>query len=249
MPLCDGTTDAIRLLPDDRDYQSLLWPFLIPYLVYVAISSIPEAVLPADPASIAKLLLTGTVLIYYRRCYRFGRFEPIHVIVALLMLPAALLSWIGPFYLLDGLGLADVTTTATADSFSAFYFYLRLTNSVLLVPIFEELFVRVYMMGWLYQAGEQRKGRGVFNAILETFEQQPSSVNGLPLSLFSVVGATIVFAAGHQTFEYPSAVSYFLLTTWLYKKSGSLWVCIVIHALTNLSIGLLARYGGMAWLW
>ena len=126
---------------------------------------------------------------------------------------------------------------------------MRLTNSVLLVPIFEELFVRVYMMGWLHQAGELRKEKGVVGAILETFDQQPTAVSGLPLSFFSVIGATIIFAAGHQVVEYPSAVGYFLLTTWLYKRSGSLWVCIVIHALTNLSIGLLVEYGGMAWLW
>ena len=70
-----------------------------------------------------------------------------------------------------------------------------------------------------------------------------------PLSPFSAIGTALVFAAGHLPVEYLSAVLYFLFTTWLYHKSGSLWVCIIIHGLTNLALAMLARFGGMGWLW
>ncbi len=53
----------------------------------------------------------------------------------------------------------------------------------------------------------------------------------------------------NQIHEYLSAVLYFLFTTWIFKKTGSLWVCILIHGLTNLGIAFLVRYGGMEWLW
>ena len=39
--------------------------------------------------------------------------------------------------------------------------------------------------------------------------------------------------------EYPAAIAYFLFTTWVYKRTGSLWVCILIHGLTNLAIAIL----------
>jgi membrane protease YdiL (CAAX protease family) len=129
------------------------------------------------------------------------------------------------------------------------YFFLRLVNSVVLVAIFEELFMRVYVMGWLHQAGAQRQEKGLVGAVLDTLEQYPAPMSTLPLSTFAVVGTTLVFAAGHQAYEYPSAILYFLFTTWLYQKSGSLWVCILIHGLTNLAIALMVRYAGMAWLW
>ncbi len=109
--------------------------------------------------------------------------------------------------------------------------------------------MRVYVMGWFYQAGPQRQAKGLIRSIVDTLDQYPALLAVLPLSTFSVVGATLVFTAGHQIHEYLSAVLYFLFTTWLYKKTGSLWVCIIVHGLTNLAIALLAKYGGMGWLW
>ena len=189
------------------------------------------------------------MLLWFGRQYRFGRLTPAHGMAALAGLPVALVCWIGPFYLLAVMGIGDVTGSVTTGTHSALYFYLRLVNSVFLVAIFEELFIRVYVMGWLFQAGTLRAKKGLVGSVLDTLEHYPKCLAMLPLSLFSVVGAAVVFAVGHQWYEYLSAVLYFLFTTWLYKKTGSLWVCILIHGLTNLSIGLLVRFAGMGWLW
>ena len=105
--------------------------------------------------------------------------------------------------------LTDVMAAADKGSFSALYFYLKLVNAVILVAIFEELFIRVYVMGWLHQAGLQRQDKGLLGSIVDTLEQHPDSLKTSPLSTFSVVGTAIVFAAGHQTYEYLSAVLYF----------------------------------------
>ena len=146
-------------------------------------------------------------------------------------------------------GFTNVMAVGDQAGFSSVYFWLRLVNSVVLVAIFEELFMRVYVMGWLFQAGSQRREKGLVGAILDTLEQHPVAMPVLPLSIFSVVGTTLVFAAGHQTHEYLSAVLYFVFTTWLYKKTGNLWACILVHGLTNLAIALMVRYAGLAWLW
>ncbi len=249
MPIAANSVGSYQLLTEQRPFQTLLLPYLAPYLVYVALSSVPETVLSMDMAQVLKLLATGAVLLWFRKSYRFGPLKPIHGFIAFLALPVALLCWVGPFYLLAALGMTDVMAAGDKEAFSSLYFYLRLVNSVILVAIFEELFIRVYVMGWLHQAGLQRQEKGLMDSILDTFEQHPVSKARLPLSTFSVVGTTIVFAAGHQSYEYLSAALYFLFTTWLYNKSGSLWVCILIHGLTNLSIGFMVRYGEMAWLW
>ena len=249
MPIATTSAEATQLLADDRSFQDLLWPYLTPYLAYVAISSIPDSLLPAEEAQGLKLVATAAVLVWFLKCYRFGPLKPFHGIIALLSLPVALLCWIGPFYLLTASGLSDVASAGAGETFSTPYFYLRVLNSAVLVSIFEELFIRVYVMGWLHQAGLQRRGKGMATSILDTLDQRPQRLNALPPSSFAVIGTTIVFAGGHQVHEYLSAALYFLFTTWIYKKSGSLWVCILIHGLTNLTIALLVRYAGMGWLW
>jgi membrane protease YdiL (CAAX protease family) len=243
------TKTTLRLLDQDRSFQELLVPFFTPYLVYVSISSIPHSLLSVEIGQGIKLLATAAALLVFRKFYRFGPFKLLHGGIALLALPVALLSWIVPFYLLNFLGIIDVIHSDNSATFSFLYFCIRIVNSVFLVAIFEEIFMRVYVLTVLYQAGFKYQSNGLIGSILDTLEQKPTIGATLPLSRFSVIGAVIVFSSGHRAFEYLSAILYFLFTTWIYKKSGSLWVCILIHGLTNLSIALLARYGGLAWLW
>jgi len=238
-----------QLLPGDRRFYGLLLPYFAPYLIYVAISSIPETIVPTETAQGIKLLATGAALLYFRNTYRFGSLRPLHGFIALLALPVALAAWISPFYGLKMLGISDVISVVDRPSFSLLSFCLRVINSVILVAVFEELFMRVYVMGWFFQAGLQRQAKGLIGSISDTLDQHPAPQGELPLSTFSVIGTTLAFTAGHQIHEYLSAALYFLFTTWLYKKTGSLWVCIFVHGLTNLAIALLAKYGGMAWLW
>ncbi|WP_319410185.1 CPBP family intramembrane glutamic endopeptidase [uncultured Desulfosarcina sp.] len=238
-----------QLLPEDKTFQHLLWPYVTPYLIYVVLSSIPETMISTEMAQGIKLMATSATLWFFRKTYRFGSLKPLHGFIALLALPVALAVWIGPFYGLNMLGLTDVTTAVDRQSFSFLGFCLRLINSAVLVAVFEELLMRVYVMGWFFQAGQQRQAKGLLGSIADMLDQLPAPLAALPLSTFSVVGTTIVFTAGHRTYEYLSAALYFLFTTWLYKKSGSLWVCVIIHGLTNLAIALLAQYGGMGWLW
>ncbi|BBO67432.1 hypothetical protein DSCA_13620 [Desulfosarcina alkanivorans] len=244
-----NSTGAYQLLPEHKRFQALLLLYLSPYAVYVAFSSIPETMLSMDVAQGFKFLATGAVLLWFGKHYRFGPLNAIHGFIALLALPVALLCWVGPFYLLAAAGMTDVMAAGDREAFSTFYFCMKLVNSVVLVAIFEELLMRVYVMGWLHQAGAQRQDKGLVGSILDTLEQHPAPAAALPLSTFAVAGTTLVFAAGHQAYEYPSAIFYFLFTTWLYHKSGSMWVCILIHGLTNLAIALMVRYAGMGWLW
>jgi membrane protease YdiL (CAAX protease family) len=240
---------AAQLLPEDRSFYDSLWAYTAPYLIYVAISSLPETLIASGLMQALKLTATGLAILYFRKVFRFGKLKPIHVLIALLALPAAMLSWMGPFYLLSAVGWIDFASLMPPLTYNSIYVLLRLANSVVLVAVFEELFIRVYVMGWFYQAGQQKQEKGLVGSLLEVLDQRPKTASGLPLSFFSVAGTVIVFTAGHHSYEYLSAALYFLFTTWLYKKSGSLWVCIIIHALTNLGIGLLAAYGGLGWLW
>jgi membrane protease YdiL (CAAX protease family) len=241
--------DHFTPLPLDRSFKALAPAFAGPYLVFVVIASIPATWLAAEAGQLAKGLLTAGMLIYFRRSYRLGLIKPATLLAAVLCLPGALLVWIAPFYLLAIFGMVDLAAMAEPAPITGAYFWLRILNSAVLVALFEELFTRVYLLGWFYQAGLQRREKGAVDAVLDTLDQPPRNLGRLPLSAFSVILATLVFVGGHQPHEYLSAVLYFTLTTWLYHRTGSLWACILVHGLTNLAIALLARYGGMGFLW
>lgn len=243
------TTAPFAPLPHDRSFKDLMPAFLGPYLIFVVIASIPAAWLPAEIAQMAKCALTAGALIWFRRHYRLGPFNLTVVLAALACLPLALLVWIGPLYLLAGIGVVDLNTLGSGGAVSGLYFWLRMVNSVVLVALFEELFTRAYLLGWFHQAGRRRGETGMVDALLDTLDETPAMDARLPIGTFSVVLATIVFAGGHQPHEYLSAVLYFSLTTWLYQRCGSLWACILVHAWTNLAIALMARFGGMGFLW
>jgi membrane protease YdiL (CAAX protease family) len=236
-------------LPHDRSFKALAPAFVGPYLIFVAIASIPATWLPPGLTVAAQSVLTAGAMLHYRRHYRLGAFNLAVVSGALLCLPFALLVWIGPLYLLGSVGLLDLSAMGSETDFTPFYFWLRVFNSVILVALFEELFTRAYLLGWFHQAGWQQGVKTTLDAVLDTLDQPPKITTRLPLSPFSVALATLVFAGGHQPYEYLSAVLYFVLTTWLYHRTGSLWACVWVHGLTNLAIALLARYGGMGFLW
>ena len=54
-----SNAECHQLLSKDRRFQDLLLPYLSPYLVYVALSSIPATLASAETLQAFKLLATG----------------------------------------------------------------------------------------------------------------------------------------------------------------------------------------------
>jgi membrane protease YdiL (CAAX protease family) len=243
----DQPRASFSLLAGDRTFAQQALPFFVPYALYVGLSGLLPATLgPVWPQAV-KLVAVALALVVFRRSYRCGPLRPRHLLTAVVATPAALLLWAGPSYLLRAAGIGGTLEVTAIDS--AAYFILRLVNSVVLVAMIEELLLRVYVMEWAYQGGKDRQGRNLLDALLATLDARPGLLTMLPLSLISVVLTTTLFAIGHAPVEYGSAVLYFLFTTWLYARTKSLWVCILVHAQTNLLIAGLVRFGGLPFLW
>ena len=132
----ENAETSAQLLPGDRSFYGLLLPYFAPYLIYVALSSIPETIVPVETAQGIKLLATGAALLYFRKTYRFGSLKPLHGLIAILALPVALVAWIGPFYALKMFGITDVITAVDLQPVSLLTFWLRVINSVVLVAAF-----------------------------------------------------------------------------------------------------------------
>jgi len=241
-----AATATFSRLPSDRTFQQLLIPFVTPYLLYTGIASLFPAATGEAWLQGLKLAAVGLALAVFRKAYRFGAFRPRDLWIACAGAPIATLLWVGPlcgWQALHGLPLAMPGRDPAGG------FALHLMNAVLLVALFEELLLRVYMMEWAFQADTQRRGRGLINALMETLDEKPAACTQLPLSLISVAFTTILFTVGHPLSAYPSAVLYFSFTNWIYRRTASLWVCILIHAWTNLLIALLVQFAGWRFLW
>jgi membrane protease YdiL (CAAX protease family) len=239
---------SCNLLPTNKTIRELLYPYLLPYLIYVLIATLAGGIIPIQWEQILKFGCTTATMAWFFKVYRFGPFFIRHGIIALAGLPVALGIWIGPLYIFYHYHLFEVSVESIAANSSTLAFSLKLINAVVLVAAFEELFMRSYLMSWFYQAGQAPPGTGVITAIVDSFEQHCQKLNSPPISVFSVILTTLCFAMGHHFHQYPSAMAYFLFTTWLYYKTRSLWVCIVIHGMTNLAVILLARHAGMIFL-
>ena len=222
-------------LPQTRTFGQLLLPFALPYLLYTGLTELlPESISPAWQQG-AKLAVVAAALIAFRQSYRLGSFRPAHVAWILVAAPVALALWVGPLLALRSCGIPwEVPAFGGKAGFA-----LHLVNSVVLVSLFEELLTRVYLMEWSCQAWERRNGRNFIDALLVTQDAKPENRPRLPLIPASIVFTTAVFTLGHAPAEYLSAVLYFLFTTWIYRRTGSLGVCIGIHAVTNLLLAVL----------
>lgn len=132
---------------------------------------------------------------------------------------------------------------------SEYYWLLHTFSAFLLVPIFEELFCRVYLLEFLYQTSLDTNKKSITDKINDTMDQYPQNLKNLNFNAFSILGVLLFFTVGHGSLEYLSCILYFGATQIVYRYTGSLSVCIAIHAFTNLSIAFLVKYYHWEFLW
>ena len=239
------------LLPDSRPFVKSLLPFFLPYGLYTGAGILSDLGLQDWMVQLLKFISVFTCLIFFRMEYRFGKFHLKHAILAIIVTPLLIVSWIYPLRFCLDLGWGPPAANLLSDlSNPDLYFYLRLVNSVLLVALFEELFCRVYLLEYFHHAGKNSKIQSTLDRILSPLDEIPKQLKKLPFSFYSVIGTTLFFSVGHSVSSYISAVLYFSLTNLLYWKTKSLWTCILTHALTNLGIAILVRMrDDFAFLW
>lgn len=104
----------------------------------------------------------------------------------------------------------------------------RLAGSALVVPVIEELFWRSFLMRWLEKP-----------AFLQV---APRAVGWKPLVISSAV-----FALEHSLWF--AGLLAGLVYGELYRRTGSLWVVILAHAVTNAVLGAYVLWTGHWWFW
>lgn len=221
------------LLPKDRSFRDLLLPFLLPYLAYVGLGGLLPGILGPDLTQVVRFLAVGGLLLRFRRDYAFGpRLMPAQALLAAAAAAAATLLWVAmlrfdlslPFW-------KDRLAAADAADFSLLYFVMRALNSVLLVPVLEEIFMRVYV-----QEAALAPVPGEDAGVLD---RRPRPLSSPPLAARALAVATVFFSLGHDLPSLAPAAAYYLLTSALYAWTRNFRACMLAHALTNLALAAL----------
>lgn len=94
---------------------------------------------------------------------------------------------------------------------------LRVFGAAVVVPLMEELFWRSFIARWIDR-------------------DQFLSLEPAAISLRAVVMSSLVFGVEHALWF--AGVFAGLAYVWLYRRSGSLWMAVLAHGVTNLALGL-----------
>jgi uncharacterized protein len=168
----------------------------------------------------AQTVLCGGALIYFRRCYVFGRVN--NVIFTLIVASAVLLVWILPQQFL---GVAprrngfDPTLLLPGSLSYWLGIVLRFIRLVIVVPFVEEIFWRSFLLRSLIDESFERVSFGKF-------------------SVLSFVVVTVVFALSHSRPDWPAALCAGALYNFVAYRTRSLASCVLAHAVTNGLLGL-----------
>jgi membrane protease YdiL (CAAX protease family) len=220
--------------------RALLLPYAVPYAVYVLLGSAP---LPPEQTYVARVVLTGAALAWaWSRYASFRGPRPVSGSVTLGILAGVLGTalWVG-------LVLPFAPEPAPAPPGAAIA--LRIGAATLLVPIFEELLLRGYVLRLVVQWDHARTA-GAADPLGDALDR--SSVNEVAPGAWTfaaVAISTALFALGHRPFEWVAAVAYGLGMALLWVRRGDLLVCVVAHAVTNLTLGLYVAASGSWRIW
>lgn len=223
--------------------SELILPYFLPYCIFVAIGLLPSGLLTQEWRYFIQITLTTIALFWY-----WKRFVPLKgpkspsgsIYVGI---PAGILGAI-----IWALLLMPFVDPA-GKPYSNCAFALRMVSAGLLVPIFEELVTRGFILRAAVQWDNLRK-KGVDDPLGEVLNAcSIADVKPGQITTLAIVISTVGFAAGHTTTEWLAAVAYSLLMVSLWVIRKDLLSCIIAHGTTNIALGIFAKATGLWGLW
>jgi CAAX prenyl protease-like protein len=207
-------------------------PWVLPFGVFIALLALQQVVpVPVWLRLALSLAAIGAVSLPVLR----GR--PSKPLLSIALGLAVFVLWIGPdlispnwhhFILFDNAVMGHPAgNTPPASKDDPLFLILRVTISVIAVPILEELFWRGWLMRWLIDSNDFRK------VALGTYA---------PLAFWATA---LLFASEHGPFWDVGLLTGIIYNAWLIKTKN-IWDCILAHAVTNAA---LAAYVVLAGQW
>lgn len=224
--------------------RDLLLPYAIPYLAYVAIVSLGQDRLSRQVIYVLELCVVPLLLYWAWKWFvPFTGPKKImgSVFWGIIFGLAGLLIWCGllaPFIDISG----------EPWEFSAFI--LRVVAATLIVPIFEEVFIRGFILRAAFQWDQNRKNKQIASPLGQMLDHDNiGTVLPGAWSVMAIIISSVAFSAGHMPSEWVAAVAYSVLISVLWIIRKDLLSCIVAHGVTNLTLAAYVYYSGNWGFW
>jgi len=226
--------------PEDRSGHGW-WPYVVPYVAFLLMSEVaarlPDA---ADPwVLFVKPAIVLGLIIWFRmggaypewrgvgsRLGLFGGLQDILVGLGLTVV------WVTPYLLIPAIRPepgGEFDPGQAGESLIGLILVVRLFGYAIVTPIFEEIFIRGFIM-----------------RIADVWETD-RDFRDIPLAQYtlrSLVVTSVVFTAGHVFWEWWVCVPWIVLSSlWFYHRK-SLSSVMLVHGVTNGALLALAIWGG-----
>jgi membrane protease YdiL (CAAX protease family) len=230
---------STRVIPNRR----LLLAYAIPYFVYVGIASLFAGHLPVELIYALRLLVVSGLIVWAWRWYvpLKGPKSPWASVatgtVAGLAGAAFWVALLWPF------------AAKNVEPWTDLAFVLRLVAAGMIVPVFEELLMRGFILRLTVQWDNARK-EGEKNPLGSALDERSViSVKPGAWTCWAIAISTIAFTLGHHVREWPAAMVFGLLMAflWIYRKD--LLSCVTAHGVANITLALFVRATGNWGLW
>jgi len=196
-------------------------PYVIPFAIFIGFgliaSQFENGVYFLYPV---KTIAVAIALYWYRKSYveLFQKISIKSIIIAGFVGIVVFVIWILPEGLYPTLGESQFNPFVFENrSWIIFQIIFRLTGAVLVVPIFEELFWRSFLIRWI---------------IDQEFKKIPIA----KFTWLSFILIVIFFGLEHHRWLVGMAAG--VIYNGLLYQQKNLWSCIIAHAVTNLALGI-----------
>lgn len=208
------------------------WPYIGPYLAFMLVGLLGER-LPAAAAPAWLIVKPGLVALCILFFWRRGEYRELSgyrwrspMVVADFGVGVALAAlWVVPYLFISAIRPEDIDAGFDPEMLGASLVpavvAMRMFGYGLVTPLFEELFMRSFVIRVAEVWGQDRDFRDV------------------PMAFFSTksfVAVLVIFTMAHMPWEYWVMAPWAILSTlWFYYR-GHLMAVVVLHAATNASI-------------
>jgi hypothetical protein len=224
--------------------RDLILPYGVPYFAYVGIASLSQNRIPAEIAYALKIIIVPLLLYWAWKWYVpiIGPKKPLgSFFYGIVFGIAGLVVWcvlMAPFIDIKG------------ESWVVSDFFLRSFAAVLIVPVFEEYFIRGYILRAALQWDKNRKKDNMTSALNKTLDSDSiDDVKPGAWSVMAIAISSIAFTAGHLPVEWLAAMAYSILISVLWIIRKDLLSCMVAHGVTNLTLAAYVYYTGNWGFW
>lgn len=211
--------------------RRLILPYAAPLLLYVALASIVGDSISPEANYILRLIACSAVLLWAWKwyCHLTGPRSSIGSITfGILAGVIGVIVWVAL--------LTPFAPVKDVVPWSSTSFALRLVAAGLLVPVFEELMMRGFIFRLVLQWSQARKTKEDEPLQVALDERNINDVQPGDWTWAAVIISTLVFASGHQVYEWPASIGFGLLMALLLIVRKDLLSCIVAHSTTNICL-------------